>query len=142
MKTRICVAALLALSIAVPAVAQQTSRAGAPSGDQFKAVTTNNRPSGEKALGGITWSCYKLDCKAIYGARPEVANTVLSCQLLAQWTGGLVSYGRTGAKFTAAQMAQCNTPPPPPPPPTVVPGAKLPPGAVRPQVTVPLKPPG
>lgn len=141
MKTRICVVALLALGLAAPAFAQQEGRSGAPSGNQFTAVTRNNRSAEEKALGGITWRCYKLDCTAIFGARPEVANTVLSCQLLAQWTGGLVSYGKPGAKFTAAQMAECNTPPPPRPI-TVVPGAKLPPGGNKPQITVPLKPPG
>lgn len=66
----------------------------------------NASKQGKVTAGPLEWQCKSRRC-TIKG--PWDAPTVDACRALAQQVGAIKSYGRSGKKLNAQELAQCNT---------------------------------
>lgn len=107
----------------------------------FVAQTSETaRFQGEKKIEGVLWDCKAKTCRTAVNS--AVIVTVDHCRKLAAEAGVITSYTRgppsNSVVLNAAALAQCNSPAPPAP--MVVPGVKLPPGAIQPALPPQARP--
>jgi hypothetical protein len=130
MKWQLAVA-LLGFAVAPFAVAQTSSI--------YSARLASSQSAEEQYVGSTKWICKDLLCRTERAVRYNAADAMRACKAIFAWKGAIAEFGGS-ARFTPAQLTECNTPPPPP-----VRAIQRPPGApplTQPKITTQPKTPG